>query len=66
MTLGICLPGQYTLRYTVTNAAGATNRGFIIITIEAFSSMNLEYTFVPPDRSEAYLPRFVVSLIFCQ
>ena len=50
LTLGTCLPGQYTLQYTVTNAAGQSVSAFLLVLVETLASAGFSYTFTPPDR----------------
>ena len=53
LTLGNCLPGQYTLQYTVTNAAGQSVSAFLLVLVETLASAGFSYTFTSPDR---YVP----------
>ena len=50
LTLGTCLPGQYTLQYTVTNAAGESASSFLLVLVEMRISAGYSYVFTPEDR----------------
>ena len=50
LSLGKCLPGQYTLQYTVTNAAGHSVSSHLLMLVEMLASVGLSYTFTPPRR----------------
>ena len=50
LTLGQCLPGQYTLQYTVINTAGQSASSFLLVLVETLASASFSYTFAPPYR----------------
>ena len=52
MTMGRCLPGQYLIRYSVTNSLGLTSSAFLTILIEELNVVTLDYSFVLSNRSD--------------
>ena len=50
LTLGKCLPGQYTLQYSVASTAGQSMSSFLLVLVETLASARFSYTFTPPDR----------------
>ena len=50
LTLGTCLPGQYTLQYTATNPAGQSASSFLLVLVEMRVSIGYSYEFTPDDR----------------
>ena len=50
LTLGTCLPGQYTLQYLVTNSVGQTTSSFLLVLVEVYASVGFSYTFRPANR----------------
>ena len=63
LTLGTCLPGQYTLQYTVTNAAGESTFSFLLVLVEMRISAGYSYVFIPEDRCG--LSILSISLFTC-
>ena len=52
MTMGRCLPGQYLIRYSVTNSLGLTSSAFLTLFIEELNVVTLDYSFVLSNRSD--------------
>ena len=50
LTLGTCLPGEYTLQYTATSPAGVSVSSFLLVLVEMRVSTSLAFTFAPNDR----------------
>ena len=50
LTLGTCLPGQYTLQYTAGNSDGLSASGFLFVLVEQRTFVILNYMFSPPNR----------------
>lgn len=50
LTLGTCLPGQYTLEYSVTSASsGLSSTAFLLVCVEIYTVTNFSYTFMPSN-----------------
>ena len=47
LTLGNCLPGSYTVSYSVTDAQGITATAFLLVLVETRSTSFFNYTFAP-------------------
>ena len=52
LTLGTCLPGKYTLRYTVYNAAGLQSSAYLHLLVEQLSLNRFSYAFTPSNSSD--------------
>lgn len=50
LTLGTCLPGQYTLQYSVANLEGLQSAGFITVLVEQYSVASFDYMFTVTNR----------------
>ena len=64
LTVGTCLPGQYTLQYTATNAAGVSTTSFLLVLVEMRISAGYSYVFTPEDRCERSAEEVVFWLSF--
>ena len=52
LTLGTCLPGKYTLRYSVYNAAGLRSLAYLHLLVEQLSLNRFSYAFTPSNSSD--------------
>ena len=55
LTLGTCLPGFYSLKYSVKNSAGLSASDFLFIYVEQYSVNVFSYSFSPPNATDLNL-----------
>jgi hypothetical protein len=55
LTLGTCLPGFYSLKYSVKNSAGLSASDFLFIFVEQYSVNVFSYSFSPPNATDLNL-----------
>ena len=52
LTLGTCLPGFYSLKFSVKNSAGLSASDFLLIFVERYSINIFTYSFSPPNATD--------------
>ena len=65
MTKGQCLPGQYLIRYSVTNSVGLTTSAFLNVIVQELTSYILNYSFVLSSNSDnlSYVTSYANDLL---